>query len=84
MKNNFKPHPQQITKLLTRFTQKELADIFQVSTRTIRRRTKPPKPPQKRGQKSKITGEALDLLLSYTSYSSRHNILTQKEMANSL
>lgn len=73
--------PTQITKFLQRFTQKELADILEVSQRTIRRKIKPSdKPKQKRGCKKKITGETLTLLLSFTSYHSEYNTLTQQEM----
>ena|SRR5215216_462086 len=74
--------PHQLKKLLQRFTQKELADIFKVSERTIRRHLKPSnKPKQKRGCKKKIIGRTLTFLLSFTSYRSEHNTLTQQEMA---
>src|SRR6266487_4656919 len=73
--------PDQLTKLLQRFTKKELADILEVNEKTIRRKLKPTnKPKQKRGCKKKISGYNLTFLLSFTSYLSEYNILTQKEM----
>jgi transposase len=73
--------PQQITKLLTRFTQKELADIFEVSTKTIRSWTKENnKPKKKAGRKSKIQGSFLiDLIHSLWT---TNKTATQQEMAD--
>jgi transposase len=74
-----------LTKLLQRFTQQELADIYKVNEKTVRRKLKPSnKEKQKRGQKPKITGGTLTLLLSLTSYCSKYNTLTQQEMAKIL
>ena len=39
--------PHRIVKLLERFTQQELADIFEVNEKTIRRLKKPNLAPQK-------------------------------------
>ena|SRR5947207_2719319 len=79
------PNLQILTKLLQRFTQQELADIYGVNEKTIRRHLKPlDKPKQKRGQKPKITGGTLTLLLSLTSYRSEYNTLTQTEMTTLL
>src|SRR5215213_3534248 len=76
------PNPHILTKLLQRFTQQEIADIYKVNEKTVRRKLKPSdKPPQKRGCKKKITKGTLTFLLHLTSYCSEHNTLTQKEMA---
>lgn len=81
MASKIKLTPDQLTKLLERFTIKELADILKVNEKTIRRHLRPSnKPKQKRGCKKKITGENLILLLSFTSYRSSDNTLTQQEM----
>jgi transposase len=82
MAKNKLPNLQILTQLLQRFTQQELADIYGVNEKTIRRHLKPSnKPKQKRGKKRKITGGTLTLLLSFTSYRSKDNTLTQQEMA---
>ncbi|CAH1768912.1 14407_t:CDS:2, partial [Entrophospora sp. SA101] len=79
------PNSQILTQLLQRFTQQELADIYGVNERTIRRNIKPSnKPKQKRGIKEKIVGDNLNLLLSFTDYKSQHNTLTHQEMADML
>jgi DDE superfamily endonuclease len=79
------PNSQILTKLLQRYTQQELADIYGVNEKTVRRKLKPSnKTKQKRGQKLKITGGTLTLLLSLTSYCSKYNTLTQLEMAKLL
>src|SRR5277367_7058613 len=79
------PSPQILTKLLQRYTQQELADIYGVNEKTIRRHLKPlDKPKQKRGCKKKIIGGTLTFLLSLTSYRSEYNTLTQIEMATLL
>jgi len=75
------PCPHILTKLLQRFTQQELADIYGYNEKTVRRKLKPSnKPKQKRGRKPKVTGSALNLLVSFASYRSKNNTLYQKEM----
>lgn len=74
-----------LTKLLKRFTQQELADIYGYNEKTIRRKLKlsdKPKLKFKRGRKRKIVGEIKNLLLSFTAYRSKDNTLTQQEMAD--
>src|SRR5438132_1546825 len=79
------PNSQIITQLLQRFTQQELANIYGVNKKTIYRKLKSSnKPKQKRGQRPRITGDNLDFLLSFSSYRSEHNTLTQKEIATLL
>ncbi|RHZ35801.1 IS630 family transposase [endosymbiont GvMRE of Glomus versiforme] len=76
-----KPTPQQITKLLERFTPKELADIFEVNEKTIRNwKRENNEPKKKRGRKSKIRGTFLiDLIFSLWI---ENKTATQQEMAN--
>jgi transposase len=70
----------QINKLLTRFTQKELADILEVNEKTIRRRKKPNnKSPQRREPKLKIDRIGLLCLRIYTALK---KVTTQKSLAN--
>jgi len=77
------PCPHILTKLLQRFTQQELADIYGVNEKTIRRKLKPSdKLKQKRGRKRKIRGKVRELLLAFTAYRSKDNILTQQEMVD--
>ena len=74
-----------LTKLLERFTQQELADIYGYNEKTIRRKLKAsdkPKLKRRRGCKRKIVGEVRSLLLSFTAYRSKDNTLTQQEMAD--
>lgn len=79
------PNPQILLKLLQRFTQQELANIYGCNEKTIRRHLRPSnKEKQKRGVKEKITGDNLAFLLSFTSYHSNYNTLTQQEMATRL
>jgi len=59
--------PDQLKKLLQRFTKKELADILEVSERTIRRKLKPNNlPKQKQGRKRKFNQDSLKYLCSLT------------------
>ncbi|KLL03347.1 MAG: transposase [Mycoplasmataceae bacterium RV_VA103A] len=83
MTRNELPNSRILTQLLQRFTQQELADIYEVNKKTIYRKLKPSnKPKQKRGRKSKIVGRVRDLLLYLTAYRSKDNTLIQQEMAD--
>nr|CAG8435733.1 12350_t:CDS:2 [Entrophospora candida] len=57
--------PHRINKLLERFTQQELADIFEINERTIRRLKKPNSTPKKAGRKRKLSQESLLALRLY-------------------
>jgi transposase len=74
-----------LKKLLQRFTQQELANIYGYNEKTIRRKLKSSdklKLKYKRGRKGKIVGRIRELLLDFTAYRSKDNTLTQQEMAN--
>jgi len=74
-----------LKKLLQRFTQQEIADIYGYNEKTVRRKLKlsdKPKLKRKRGCKRKIVGEVRRLLISFTAYRSKDNTLTQQEMAD--
>jgi hypothetical protein len=74
-----------LTKLLKRFTQQELADIYGYNEKTVRRKLKlsyKPKLKRKRGCKRIIVGKVRNLLLSFTAYRSKDNTFTQQEMAD--
>jgi len=73
------PNPQILTQLLQRFTQQELADIYGVNEKTIRRHLKlSNKPKQKRGRKKTFEGDKLDDLRDYVI---SFQIITQKFLA---
>jgi transposase len=72
----------QIIKLLTKFTQKQLANILEVSERTIRRHLKPSnKPLKKVGRKPKINSNSLNFLRFYTTF---QKTTTQNKLARYL
>jgi len=73
-----------LTKLLEKFTQQELADIYGYNEKTIRRKLKPSDKllKRKRGRKRKIVGRIRELLLDFTAYRSKDNTLVQQEMAD--
>jgi transposase len=73
-----------LTKLLERFTQQELADIYGYNEKSVRRKLKPSDKllKWKRGRKRKIVGKVRELLLDFTAYRSKDNTLTQQEMAD--
>jgi hypothetical protein len=83
--NKVKLTPQQISKLLERFTQQELADILEVSARTIRNRKKEnTKPKKKRGRRSKIGGQLLFDLFYFLIGQGGRKSYTQQKMADYL
>jgi transposase len=83
MKKSKLPNTQILTKLLQKFTQQELASIYGVNERTIRRHLKlSNKPKQKRGRKRKFEDDSLDTLRDYAiSYLVPFQIITQKFLA---
>ena len=90
-KNCRLPNPQILNHLHkeSKLTWKQLADIFKISERTLRRHARQSekerqKVKQKRGNKDKITGGNLEFLLSLSDEGSGDNSLTQEEMAKEL
>jgi transcriptional antiterminator len=82
MKNKITLKPHQITKLLKKFTQKELADILEVNERTVRRRSEPNnKTLQKVGRKPKISPNGLKFLQFYATI---RKTTTQKKLSRYL
>lgn len=76
--------PHQLTKLLQRFTIKELANVLEVNEKTIRRKLKPNnKPLQKVGRKPKIYPNSLDFDF-FQSYITTRKTTTQKKLARYL
>src|SRR5688572_19458863 len=73
------PCPHILTQLLQKFTLRELADIYGVNEKTIRRNLRPSdKPKLKRGRKRKVKGNKLNLLRDYAI---AKQIITQKTLA---
>ncbi|CAG8442362.1 3953_t:CDS:2 [Ambispora leptoticha] len=83
--NKLKLTPQQINKLLERFTQQELAEIFEVSARTIRNQKKENnKPKKKRGREAEISGKLLFNLFYFLIGQGGRKSYTQQKMADYL